>query len=63
MRVVLNRIFLGVTLLVALVAHYEYLMAWRESFMLGAAIALPYYIAWEIRKIRTLTQEAQGTVD
>ncbi len=52
MRVVLNRIFLGVTILVALAAHYEYALAWKEAIVLGAAVALPYYIAWEVRTIR-----------
>ncbi|GIL40082.1 hypothetical protein [Roseiterribacter gracilis] len=56
MRVVLNRIFLAVTLLVALAAHYEYGMAWKEATIVGAGVALVYYIAWEVRRIRQNTQ-------
>jgi hypothetical protein len=62
MRVVLNRIFLGVTLLVSLAAHYEYGMAWREAILLGAAVALPYYIAWEVRTIRVRNDRRAGDV-
>jgi hypothetical protein len=49
MRVILNRIFLGVALLVTLVAHYWLEMAWKPSVVAGGLIALVYYIAWELR--------------
>jgi hypothetical protein len=57
MRVVLNRIFLGVTLLVTLAAHYEYQMAWKEALAAGAGVALVYYLTWEVRRIRRLTEQ------
>lgn len=56
MRVVLNRIFLGVTLLVTLGVHYSYGLAWKEAVIIGAGVALLYYIAWEVRRIRQNTQ-------
>jgi inner membrane protein involved in colicin E2 resistance len=52
MRVVLNRIFLVVTLLVTLAAHYGFDLAWKEAVVVGAAVALVYYIAWELRTNR-----------
>jgi hypothetical protein len=52
MRVVLNRIFLGVTLLVTLLAHYSFDVAWKQAVVIGAVVALVYYIAWELRRAR-----------
>lgn len=51
MRVVLNRIFLVVTLLVTLLAHYVYELGWKEALPVGAMVALLYYIAWELRRV------------
>lgn len=52
MRVVLNRIFLGVALLVTLAARYWLEMAWKPSIVAGILVALIYYIAWELRAKR-----------
>ena len=61
MRVVLNRIFLGVTLLVTLAAHYGFDVAWKEAVAVGAAVALVYYIAWELRTKRVGFAKAEDS--